>query len=144
MARLSAQEAAEKWARRAGQASQDYVQGVERVRQAPGAAAAAKQDKFQAGIQDAITSGRWARRVAAVSLSDWQQATVTKGSARYAGGVQASEQKMATAMQRVIANVDASVASIANMPDTTFEQRMARSQKFATEMHNRSRGATAR
>lgn len=134
--RLDPAAIAEKYARRAGAASQDYVAGVQRVTSAPGAAAAGKAQKALNGYQDAITSGRWAQRVGSVSLQQWQDATVTKGGSRYASGVQAAQPKMQAAMQRLTPIINAAQAKARSMPDATPEQRMQRAMTFMQEMHN--------
>ena len=87
---LSAAEAAEKWQRRASQASGDYASGINRVTEAPGAKAARKKDKWRAGLERAAQEGTWEKRVAAVSLDDWKEAAITKGAQRFSGGVQCS------------------------------------------------------
>jgi len=122
--RLSPQDAAAKWSQRASAAQGDYQAGVQSVSQAPGAAAAAKSDKWLQGVQGA--KDKFKSRVGAVSLSDWQTATVQKGAPRYGTGVQQAQGKMAQFLSEFGPHLDAVTARVKSMPDTTFEQRMQR------------------
>lgn len=135
MARVSPEEAAEKWARRTGAATQDYTAGIMRVTQAPGQAAAKNQAGYLNGVQQAAASGKWARKVAAVSLPDWQRAATEKGAARLASGVAAAQPKMAAAMQRVLPMVDAAKSKINSMPRASTADRINRMVSYATEMN---------
>src|SRR5574341_549499 len=58
MSKVTPQEYAEKWARRTRGATQDYVTGVSRVTQAPGAKAAQAKQLWAARIAESWTSGR--------------------------------------------------------------------------------------
>lgn len=135
MARLTPDQVAEKWARRAGAASADYAAGIARVTTAPGQQAAAKAQKAAQGYADAIASGRWAKKVGAVSLTDWQQSAVNKGAPRFAQGVSAAQPKMAAAMAIVLPMVDSAKASVANMDDSTVEGRINKAAAFQRKMH---------
>lgn len=124
MARLSPQDAAQKWAQRASAAQGDYTQGVQSVQQAPGAAAAAKAEKWQQNVVAARDKFR--SRVAQVSLQEWQAATVQKGAPRYAQGVQQATTKMAQFMSEFLPFLDSVTNRVKQMPDTTPEQRITR------------------
>lgn len=124
MARLTPEEAAAKWAQRTAAATGDYQAGVERVNQAPGQKAAAKADKWLAGVQGGRDKFR--DRVGAVSLSEWQRATVEKGAPRFAAGASAGEPKMAQFQREFLPHLDAVTNRVRAMPDNTMEQRLAR------------------
>lgn len=134
MARISPQEAAAKYARRAAQATGDYTAGIQRVTIAPGQQAAAKAQKALAGYTDALQSGRWANRVKAVSLQDWQSRASSVGASRFAQGAQAAEQKVADRMAQILPAVDAARAKVMSMPDDSVQARIQRSVAFQTEM----------
>ena len=72
MSKVNAAEWLKKWGTNLNASSQYIRDGVGRVSVAPGIAAAAAADRMLAGIQEAVSSGMWAKRVASVSLSDWQ------------------------------------------------------------------------
>ncbi len=122
--RLSPQDVAAKWAARASAAQGDYQAGVQAVSQSPGAAAAAKADKWLQNVQQA--KDKFKSRVGATSLSDWQTATVQKGAPRYGTGVQAAQGKMAAFAAEFGPHLDAVTQRVKAMPDTTLEQRLAR------------------
>lgn len=124
MARIDAQAAAAKWAARAAAAQGDYQDGVMSVAQSPGAAAAAKADKWLASVQQ--SKEKFKAGAARTSLSDWQQATIQKGGPRFATGVQAAQGKMATFTSEFFPFLDGVTNKVKSMPDNTPEQRIAR------------------
>lgn len=134
MAKVTAQQYAEKWSRNLKGASQDIRNGVNRVTEAPGVKAARKQDKMLAGITEAIQTGKWAHAVASVSLEEWKTATLDKGIGRIAAGVDAALPKQQQMAEQLLAAVDSVVGSIENMPDTTLEDRINRSVAFQRGM----------
>lgn len=79
-------------------ASQKYTDGVNAVTQAPGAAAAAQAGVWAANTQAA--QSKFARNVAKVGLSQWQQAAATKGAGRLASGAAAGAPKYAAFIQK--------------------------------------------
>lgn len=79
--------AAERWARRAAQATPDYVAGVQSPRQSWAQATTAAEASWQAGVQQAISDKRWTRAVQQAGDQTWQQKTVAKGQSRFAEGV---------------------------------------------------------
>lgn len=96
---LTPQQAADKWAQKAGAAAGDYKQGIMGVTQAPGAQAVQAQQVMVQNWNNAINSGQWAARTGAVSLSSWQQAASTKGAQNFATGVAAGKNKYVAAAQ---------------------------------------------
>jgi hypothetical protein len=79
--------AAERWARRAAGATQDYVAGVQSPRTSWAQATTAAAQSYQQGVQQALSEGRWQRGVAAAGDAKWQGKTVAKGQSRYGEGV---------------------------------------------------------
>lgn len=134
MARVTAAEFAEKWARRTKGATADYTRGVERVSEAPGVAAAAKADKMLAGVQESISSGKWQERVAAVSLQEWKTKAAQKGAPRIAAGVDGATADMQRFGGELLAAVDGAVAEVKGMPDSTLEDRINRATTYMRRM----------
>lgn len=134
MARVNAQEYADKWGRRLSASTQDIRRGVERVSEAPGASAARNADRMLAGIQVAIQDGRWQRAVAGVSLQDWKEATISKGIGRIASGVEGAMSKQRDMAERLLAAVDTVKSRVDQMPSTTLEDRINRMVTFARGM----------
>lgn len=126
---LTPEQIAAKWAQRTGAATQDYVEGVQAVTEAPGAKAARKVEKYKQGLTDNV--GKWARNVAGVSLEEWKAATAEKGGQRYAAGAAAGESKMAAFQREFQPHLQQGLAKINAMPDTTLEQRIAKAAELA-------------
>ena len=134
MARVNAQEFAEKWSRRTAAATGDYTRGVQRVREAPGAKAAAKVDKYLAGVQASVQEGKWQARVGRVSLSEWQRAATEKGAGRISAGVQSATGDMQRFGQELLSHIDSVKNETDNMPDNTLEDRIQRMVSFSRGM----------
>lgn len=134
MARVTPQEAAEKHARRLTAAGEDIRRGIERVTEAPGRAAAAQQVKMLANTTEAITSGKWARRVAAVPLEEWKRQATDKGLARIGPGIAAARQKQEEFYAKLLPFVDTARTSIRAMPSTTLDDRINRMVSFSRKM----------
>lgn len=134
MAQKNATQVTAKWLRNAQGATQALQDGVNNVQVAPGTLAAAKADKMLQNITAAITSGKWAANVSAVSLADWKNAMLTKGVSRYGSGVAAAQPKFQAFMSKLLpfqANIQ---AQLANMPDLTLQDNIQRAVYMMTEM----------
>lgn len=132
--KVNAQQYAEKWARRLSQSTEDIRTGVERVTEAPGIAAARKEDKMLAGITEAVRSGKWARAVAGVSLEEWRTATLDKGIGRISQGVQSAIPKQVEMATRLLSAIETVKNRVDSMPDITLEDRIAKSAAFQRGM----------
>lgn len=124
MAKLTPQQATEKWLRNARNAGESYRTGVNAVTEAPGAKAAAKADKWMQNLQ--ASRDKWAQRVGDVSLSEWKTATINKGQQRYLTGVEEGAPKMAEFMQEFLPFAQQVSAEVQAMPDLTLEQNIQR------------------
>lgn len=138
MARVNAQQWLDKWGRRLNAAGQDIQNGVQRVTTAPGVSAAAAQDRFLAGITQAVTSGVWARQVSKVSLSDWQNAMKNKAIPRIPQGVTAAQASKQGQITALLTAVDGAAAAANALPKGGLEQSIARATTFMREMSNRA------
>lgn len=136
MARVTAQQWLDKWGTNLSNSGTYITNGVNRVTVAPGQAAAAAQDRMLSGITNAVTSGKWAARVSAVSLQQWQSAMISKGIPRIPTGVAAAKTNKTQAITTLLANVDASVAAVQSLPKGGLAQGIARAAAFMTSMHN--------
>ncbi len=81
----------DKWVRRAGQAAPDYERGVNNPRTSWAEATAAAKDAQAAGIQQAITEGRFEKGVAKAGNAKWQRKAATLGTQRFGTGVAAAK-----------------------------------------------------
>jgi len=96
MAKDAATVAAE-WASRLGQSTAKIEAGIRAVTQAPGAAAARQKNVWVQNV--AQSQDKWARNVGRVTLSEWQDAAVTKGVGRIGQGATAAVPKMTAFLQ---------------------------------------------
>lgn len=136
MARITPEEAAEKLARRLKGATADIERGVRNVSVSPTAAAAAKKEKWLAGITEAANNGKWEARLRAVTKEDWQTKMLSKGIPRIAAGIDAAKDKVTEFYSQLFPFQDRLVAKIKQMPDTTLEDSINRMGEFARGMAN--------
>ena len=139
MAHGTAQDVTAKWLSRLQQAQQEMTAGVNRVTVAPGQAAASKRQKWINALQDPATQDKWARNVASVSLSQWQQAMNDYGIARVAQGAQAKQQKFETIMSSLLTYIDQGVNQVKQMDDSNYAAREQRALAMMRWMRNYKR-----
>lgn len=131
--RVTPQQGSEKWKNNLSSATAAIQAGIQRVTEAPGAKAAAKQQKWIQNVQ--ASQDKWRRNVAAVSLQQWKDLFTNVGVQRVAQGAQAKQSKYTDFAQQFYPYLDQGVAQIQNMPDTSFEERVQRA--VAMMRHNR-------
>ena len=134
MAKLTAEEFADKHAKRLKAAGPEMRMGVERVTDSPTAKAAAKQDKMRTKLLEAIDNGTWAARLKGVSLEDWKAKMLTVGVGRVSAGIDASRSKVVDFASQLLPAVDAAKRKIETMPDLTLEDSIARMSEYVREM----------
>lgn len=134
MARVNAQEWLSKWGTNLNGAGTYIKNGVNRVTVAPGQAAAAAADRYAAGVNAAISSGKWQRNVSAVTLQSWQSSMIDKGMQRIAQGVTAAQKNKGDKIARLLTNVDAAAAAANALPKGGLQQGIARATAFMTTM----------
>jgi len=132
--RVSSDEFVEKHARRTKAALEDMRRGVAAVTEAPGKKAASKADKMRARLVEAIDSGKWARRVAAVTVEDWKGAMLTKGVARVPAGIDASAVKVKAFADQLLPFEAGLKDTVDKMPDLTLEDSIARATAWIRGM----------
>lgn len=101
---------AQKWVTNLSAATQAITDGVNSVTTAPGQAAARQKAVYVNNVQ--ASANKWATRVAAVTLPDWQQSMITKGIPRVASGAQSAQPKMQAFMSKLLPYVSAGVGSL--------------------------------
>lgn len=138
MARVTPQEFAEKWGRRLKASGTDIQNGIKRVSEAPGISAARQANTMLANLQARVADGTWARRVAGVSLQDWQNAALTKGVQRITAGVDAAQGKVANMAGSLLQAVDSAVAEVERTPRGDLEANINRATTFMREMSKRA------
>lgn len=83
--------AAAKWQRNAAMAGDSYTEGVRAPRTPQADAAAAANDTWKAGVQQAVTRDAFVKGVREAGTDKWQRMSIEKGVARYPQGVQVSQ-----------------------------------------------------
>ena len=126
--------AAEKWVRNLSASTAEVRRGVEGVSESPMDKAADQADKYALRVQEAVASGKYARKLREVSLADWKTATIDKGLNRIASGATAAESKFERFMDELLPYEEALQRSIDAMPDTTLEDSIARQAAWTRGM----------
>lgn len=118
-----------KWAERTGSQSaiNAYKEGVGRVTEAPTVKAAAKLDKYQAGIQAALDSGKTRDALMNSPVELYRNNAINVGAARIATGVKKGTPKMQAFAAAFVPFLQGAMQANAQMADTTLEDRIAKS-----------------
>lgn len=140
MAKLTAQEFAEKWARRLSGASVDIAKGINRVDTSPMEKAAAKKDKMLANLTASVQNGKWETGLRRVTLQDWKKSITEKGIPRITQGVQGAQSKVADFASQLQPFQDSLRSQIDGMPDLTIEDSIARMNAWVRGMSKFRRG----
>lgn len=125
-----ATQVSKKWSTNLAGSAQAITDGVNRVTQAPGVAAVAQKAAYVAGVQ--ANADKWGRNTAAVSLQEWQQATISKGVPRIASGATAAEPKFEAFMGKLLPFIDGEVRKLP--PRGGLEQNINRATMFMRGM----------
>lgn len=124
MARVTPEQAAQKWRDRLSASTDLITQGVNAVQTAPGQKAAANADLWLQRVT--ASKDKWRSRVSSVSLQDWQQSMIQKGIPRVAQGAQANMPKVESFMREFLPYVSNVAAQVNQMPKGGVEQGIAR------------------
>jgi hypothetical protein len=118
-----------KWAERTGSASaiQAYKDGVNRVTESPAAKAAAKLDKYLAGIQAALDSGKTRTALESSPLELYRNNAINIGAGRISSGVKKGTPKMMAFAAAFVPFLQSAQQANAALPDTTLDDRIAKS-----------------
>lgn len=122
---LDAATAAQRWQSAASTAQTRYTEGVQSTQKDPTALAAAQASKMLAGVQTAITSGRWQRKLAEVGKAGWQTATLAKAN-NYSTGINASLSKYQAGYGAFASYMSPYQNQIASMPKNNLADSIAR------------------
>lgn len=132
MAKITPQEAAEKWASNLGAATASIQRGVERVTESPGPKAARAKGLYVRKVQE--NADKWAGKLNAMDLGTWQQQTINKGIPRIADGAQKSQGKMADFMGELLPHIDSGRAKIDSMPKGSLADSKNRAAAWIDHM----------
>lgn len=93
MAKLTPQQAAQKWARNYANSTETMKQGVMAVTKNPAEAAIEAKDRYIKGVQEAYNDGRWEAGLRKTTLQAWRTAYLEKGIPNAAAGARAGQVK---------------------------------------------------
>ena len=126
MPKVTPEEGAKKLIANARAAAPHIADQVRKVTTAPTATAATKLDKMRTNFNAAIDSGKVQAGLQRVSLSDWQNAMITKGVPRIAQGLEQAESKIVEFNRQFYPYLERVQSEVSAMPDTTLEDGIAR------------------
>ena len=125
MPKLSPQEAADKQVRNIKASIEQIKASINKVTENPCALAAAQEDKMLAKITESITSGKWARSLRRVSLTDWKTAFITKGVSRIGTGAEAAKPKLIKFYTEFFPYLETVQAETKVMPNLNIDDAIA-------------------
>lgn len=99
----------------AGAGQSNYVSGVQGTTVDVVGRAIAAKSALVAGFNEAVSSGKWERKLQAVGTSGWKSAAVAKAG-NYATGIAAGADRYAAAAQKLQPYVQAGQDMIKSMP----------------------------
>lgn len=134
MPKLTAAEFQEKHAKRLKAAVPEIKAGVDRVTEAPSAAAVAKEEKMKAKLLASIEDGTWRKRLGEYSLGDWKKDMKEKGAGRIASGIDASKDKVTKFAGALLPHVQSGEDKVKGMPDLTLDDSANRMVEFMKHM----------
>ena len=135
MARTTGAQWAEKHARRLKAATEDIRNGVARVTEAPGAAAARAEARMKDNLIKSIDDGTWRTQVSRVPLAAWQEATGRKGVDRIASGVDGALERNKMVGEELMKAVDTAVAEANKTPRGSLEDNINRMNAYVRKMN---------
>lgn len=140
MAMASSASIAQKWVERTSAATQAYKDGIQRTDGNPMEKAAANAAGYLAGVQAAVSTGKWQRGLARVSREAWMAAAINLGANRIGPGVTQAKPKMQSFLDAFLPVLANNVAQVRAMPNNSYEARKARMNQMADLNHQFKRG----
>lgn len=135
--RGNASQITEKWKTRTAGATQNVVDGVNRVTDSPTAKAARQK---QVWVNNTVAKAdKWERNTAAVTLEEWRAATIA-GASRIASGVAAKAPKMEKFLQEFLPHLENVQRQVNQTPRGDLETNLARMVQNARLISQFKRG----
>ena len=122
-----ANQVAQKFQRRVAGAAQDYAEGVASPSRDWAQATVGAKARWQAGIQEAIQRGSFESGIQRAGSAKWQERASTLGAQRYSAAAQTAGTAYAAVAGNVMAAANAGREAAARLPNTTIDERIARS-----------------
>lgn len=133
----TAAQVAQKWGQNLGNATQQMTNGARGVTVSPTQLAAANPNGYLQGVQQAVNSGKWASALQNVSLSQWQNAYISKGIPRVQQAAATDQPNVQAAFSNLLPYIYQARDQInSSMPRGTLQQNIQRSTAMITAMSN--------
>ena len=130
---IGADRAVSKWLSRARVAGDDYAKGVASPKKPWAAATAAAADTYQAAVSSPTTKSLFLRGVRRAGDARWAEMAAKKGVARFAQGVELSEQYYRSQIGDVIAQIEG--VSLKPRGPRGSAQNYARGKDIGDKLH---------
>jgi len=130
--RITATEGGDSWSQGFGASGAKYQRGVENVQTAPNAKAAKAIDRWVASVTSKEVQDKYVSRNNAVTLQEWQAATVQFGVPNLARGAAKGTPKYAAFAEKFYPFLSANLQKIQSMPNVTLQDRIQRSVAMMT------------
>ncbi len=140
MSKKSAEQIIEKYQRGVAGAGGDYAAGVQNPSRPWAAATQKGAARWQAGIQKAIQEKAFEKGVAQAGDAKWQQNALNKGAQRYSAAAGEAAQEYAAKAGQIMSAAASAQSVVANMPNETLDQRIARSAAAQRAVSNAWKG----
>lgn len=131
MSKKTPQQISDKYQRGVAGAGNDYASGVQSPSKPWAQATAAGAQRWAAGIQQAIQLKSFESGVSKAGDQKWQAGALNKGATRYTAAAADAATAYSQVADRVMGAASAAQSAVANMPNTTLEQRLARAAAAA-------------
>lgn len=126
MPRKTPEQIADKYQRGVAGAGQDYLNGVQAPSRPWAAATVASAQRWQTGIQQAISDNKFQRGVQAAGDAKWQTRAADIGAQRYTQAATTAAAAYAQIAARIMAAGSAASQAAGAMPNATQDQRIQR------------------
>lgn len=123
----------EKHARNLKNATQDIIDGINRVDVSPTKLAVAKKAKMLQNITKAVNDGKWERGLNRVTLEEWKRKAADVGVNRIGPGIDAAAAEVESFATQFLPFVDNVAKTVRAMPDLTLQDNIQRMTKQITE-----------
>lgn len=123
-----------KWVRNTQGAAESMKAGVMAVTESPTAKAAQQADRYVAGVQAAVASGKWQKGLNDCTLQSWQQSMIQKGIPRMTQGIASAQPKVQSFMQQFLPFVQQAASEVKAMPKGGVENGVARASAMIRKL----------
>lgn len=135
MAMASAAEIAQKWQDRTASATSAYVSGIKRCEVNPMERAAQNASGYLAGVQAAVSSGKWQAGLMRNPKEYWMNAAINLGAQRLGPGVAQAKPKMQRFLDQFLPFLASNMSQVNAMPANSYEARKAKMNAMADLNH---------